>query len=488
MFNKYNSGLNQNAFKYSLSMLLALLLVCAPLAQVAPFAPQSAQAESNVESEQQRMQEVYETILQYHLSTPSAEQLTDAAIRGMIESLNDPYTTYMTQEEYEAFFNQIEGSYSGVGMRVEEKDGQVVVLSTFDGSPAQKAGVKTNDMIIRVNGEDVIGLTVEELVTKIKGPNGSKVSITVLRGKQELTFDMVRAQISIPLIESKLLESGVGYIQVMSFGGEVHQTFAQHLDNLEQMDMNGLIIDLRGNPGGLLHSSLLMSELFIPSGNTLLHVKNNSGQQDTYLSEGAGYDKPVVILVDGGSASASEVFTGALRDNGIAKVVGTRSFGKGLVQQIIPLQSGGVIKLTVQEYFTPNMTKINGIGINPDITVDDPEQQLLVAEAMLSGNSQLQLQKDGKVALNGQTLISTVPPAILQNGEWFVSPRAVAALYGGKVTWNAETKTIEMSFSGKNSSFAAADKNVIIHNGTSYIRLSVVLQNFPQLKNNVQVK
>ncbi len=458
------------------------MLLTAWLAAMMLLLPVTATAEETLSNDEQKLLEIYQLLKTYHLNAPDDESLMEKGIEAMIESLNDPYTVYMSEEEYNQFTNDINGSYVGIGIMIGMEDEYIIVTHVFQGSPAEQSGLEPGDKIIAVNGKDVVGKTTDEASLLIRGPEGKEVELKTIRDGQSITRKMKLAMIELPLVESELLESGVGYIQVLSFGDNVHEKMAQHRNGLESKGINGLIIDLKNNGGGYLDPALRMAESFVASDRELMHVKDNRDTVSTFISEGEQYDKPVVILINEYSASASEMFTGALRDNGVAKVVGTRSFGKGTVQSLIPLNSGGLLKLTVEEYFTPTHTPIHGIGIFPDIVAEDHEQQLVIAEAIIQGNAALELAEDGTIRLNGTELTSSVPVAVQQQGEWYVSPRALTALYGGKAGWDGENRSVQITAAGgETKSYSVDDRNLsILLNGTSYIKLSVLLQDFEE--------
>lgn len=458
------------------------MLVTTWLVAMMLLLPVTATAQDTLSDDEQKLLEIYQLLKIYHLNAPDDDSLMQEGIEAMIESLNDPYTVYLSEEEYNQFTNDINGSYVGIGIMIGMEDEYIIITHVFEGSPAEQAGIEPGDKIIAVNGKDVVGKTTDEVSVLIRGPEGEEVELTTIRDGQTYTRKMKRAMIELPLVESELLESGVGYIQVLSFGDNVHEKMTEHRSRLESEGIDGLIIDLKNNGGGYLDPALRMAESFVASDRELMHVKNNREVVNTYISEGEQYDKPVVILVNEYSASASEMFTGALRDNGVAKVVGTRSFGKGTVQELVPLYSGGVLKLTVEEYFTPNHTPIHGIGIFPDIVAEDHAQQLVIAEAIIQGNAVLELAEDGTITLNGTELTSSVPVAVQQQGEWYASPRALTALYGGKVSWDGTNRTVQVTVDGgETKSYSVDDSSLtVLQNGTSYIKLNTLLQDFAQ--------
>jgi carboxyl-terminal processing protease len=304
--------------------------------------------------------------------------LVEGAIKGMASSLNDPYTVFMNKQEYDAFNSQTTGSYSGVGIQIEVKDNNIVVLSTFEGSPAKKAGVLPGDIIEKVNGTDVNGKEYDKAVTMMKGTKGSEVSITVLRNsKDTYTYNVKRDTIALETVSGEMITNNIAYIKLSMFDENTGKNFDKKLVELQGKGAKALILDLRQNPGGLLTTCVDVVSNFIPKDKVIVSTidKNNSKQE--YVSKGGtAIGMPLVILTDGNTASASEIVSGAIRDYKLGTLVGEKTFGKGVVQQLIDTGDGTALKVTMAKYYTPNGVNIHKIGITPDITVKYPENLL----------------------------------------------------------------------------------------------------------------
>jgi len=304
--------------------------------------------------------------------------LVEGAIKGMAASLNDPYTVFMNQKEYETFNSQTEGSYSGVGIQIEVKDNNIVVLSTFEGSPAKKAGVVPGDIIEKVNDTDVNGKEYDKAVTMMKGQKGTEVSITVLRNSKDThTYKIKRDTIALETVSGEMLTGNIAYIKLSMFDENTGKNFNKKLVELQGKGAKGFILDLRQNPGGLLTTCVDVVSNFIPKDKVIVSTidKNNSKQE--YVSKGgSAIGTPLVVLTDGNTASASEIVSGAVRDYKIGTLVGEKTFGKGVVQTLIDTGDGTALKVTMAKYYTPNGENIHKKGIQPDITVKYPENLL----------------------------------------------------------------------------------------------------------------
>lgn len=459
---------------------LRILLVIALLLLAPGFA---YAAESDIEAEKQRMLEVFDYIINMQVSNPEAGSVADNAIKGMLENLPDPYNTYFTQAEYEEFMEGLSGTFSGVGMYLEEKDGYVVVQAPIEGSPAYNAGLKPGDRIIGVNGEDVATKAMETVISKIRGPSGTDVAVTIIRNESgldvEKTFVVTRQVIQLPLVESKMLDGQIGYIKLFSFSEQSEIQFRADLDKLQKQEMKGFILDLRDNPGGVLDSAVSIASIFVGEGK-ILQVKDKNGSADSHFAFGGEkWTLPTVTLINENSASASEILAGALKDYKIGTILGQKSFGKGSVQGLFDLDAPGVLKLTIQEYFSPNNNKINGIGITPDVTVDQFPLQLETAKRLLGVYSTIRLESGGLVFLDGTKYDGEKPIAIRQNGEWFVAIRAIQNLYGGELTWNPEQRYSFYKLRD-NQQFikAGINSNAFLQNGQTYVSLNRLLTTF----------
>jgi carboxyl-terminal processing protease len=323
--------------------------------------------------------ELIQTIQDNYYKPVKKSALEDASLKGMAASLRDPYTRYFTPKEAKRFDEDLAGRFEGVGMTVAPRKAGLAITEVFPGSPAKEAGLRPADLITRVDGKSIAGLSVNESTSRIKGPPGTFVNLTVRRGKQTKKFRVKRAKIVVPAVKSKIVNSGgvklgVANMQT-SFSNGVHGILRTHVDKLIDKGAKGIVLDLRGNPGGLLREAVLVSSIFVEDGK-IASTRGRASPERVYKAQGDAIakDVPVVVLVDGFSASASEIVTGALRDTGRAKVVGTKTFGKGVFQEIESLDNGGAIDLTIGRYYLPKGEPLPKGGIKADIRAkDDPK-------------------------------------------------------------------------------------------------------------------
>jgi carboxyl-terminal processing protease len=299
-----------------------------------------------------------------------SKTLMEGAIKGMFESLDDPYSAYFTQEEYESYMASATGIYEGIGVVVSEDDNQnTFVIAPQKGTPADLAGIQSGDQIIRVDGEDVTTLGVDEVVSRVRGPADSQVTVTIARDGQEMDFTLTRSSIETTTVDSRVID-GVGYIQISEFASNTAEEFNSQLDNLLSQNITGLVIDLRSNPGGNVQVAVDIADRLLGE-TVVVYTEDKDGNRTDYKSDAAEeLDLPMVVLVDGGSASSSEILAGALQDTQAATLVGTTTYGKGVVQIIKGLDGEGGFKVTNSEYFTPNGRNIQGVGLEPDVTIE----------------------------------------------------------------------------------------------------------------------
>ena len=307
----------------------------------------------------------------------SDEKLVDGAIKGMFSGLDDKYSQYYTKAEFEKLKEQTSGSFVGIGVYISptSDDDHITIIAPIDGSPAEKSGIKAGDKILKVDGKVVSAQNSDEAITMIKGKKGTEVELTIKRSEQILDVNVKRDEIVSKTVEGKVLDDNIGYIKITSFSEHTNKEFEKTLNTLKQSDIKGLVIDLRDNPGGLLDVCVDIADDLIGEG-TIVYTKDNSGNKEYYKSDKNELDMPMAVLINGGSASASEILTAALVDNGKAIAVGETSFGKGLVQSVKGLKDGTGYKLTTAQYFTPNGDYINKKGITPKIEEKDENQQL----------------------------------------------------------------------------------------------------------------
>ena len=322
--------------------------------------------------------EVRENLLLRYNGEIDDNALLEAAIKGMTDSLNDPYTLFMNDKEYSSFVEQISGHFVGIGIQVGIKDEKVTVIAPIEGSPAERVGLKSGDVILKVNGEEMAEPKLENTVSKIKGEAGTSVDLTISRGEEVLDVTIPREEIKTTIVKGEMLEDNVGYIRLSSFDEDSAKQIKEKILQLKGEGMKGLILDLRGNPGGSLSEAIGIASEFVPKGKVVTYTIDKYDKKQEYKSVGGdAQGLPLVVLIDGGSASASEVLTGALRDYELATIIGTKSFGKGVVQQLINLKDDkGGLKVTTSKYYTPNGENIHKIGITPDIEVTIPEETL----------------------------------------------------------------------------------------------------------------
>jgi carboxyl-terminal processing protease len=300
--------------------------------------------------------------------------LMRGAISGMMETLDDSHTFYMEPEVYEQETASLQGSYEGIGAYVDTDGEFLTIVSPIEGSPADLAGLQPGDRIVALDGEDMTGVAPEEVRLKVLGPEGTEVTLTIAReGEPEtLQFVIVRAEIVIRSAEGKMLEDGIGYVDINTFGEKTTSELRQALDELMAQNPRGLIIDLRNNPGGYLTTAVEVSSEFIDSG-VVLYEQYGDGRRDEYKVSGNGRatDIPIIVLINEGSASASEILAGALQDYGRATLVGVQSYGKGSVQNRVPLSDNqGAARVTIAKWLTPNERAIDGVGLTPDVIVE----------------------------------------------------------------------------------------------------------------------
>ena len=336
-----------------------------------------------------------EAIKKNFLKEVDDETLIDGQLKGMFEALKDPYSLYMTKEEFKDFMEHTKGVYGGIGVIVTPgEDNLITVVSPIEDTPGEKAGIKTGDKIIKVNGEEFSADKMDAAVKIMKGEPGTEVSLTILRqdkeGKtNEIEMKIVREEIRIKSVKSTVLEDKIGYIKITSFDDLTYKDFKSELNSLEKQNIKGIVLDLRNNPGGLLDVCADIADEFLGEG-TIVYTETRNGEREYLKSDKKKTDLPLVVLVNEGSASASEILAGAIKDTKRGELIGTKTFGKGIVQRIIKLPDGSGYKLTVSEYFTPNGTNIHGIGITPDVIIELPEDVEMIGVENLKQDVQLQ--------------------------------------------------------------------------------------------------
>lgn len=323
-------------------------------------------------------------------------KLLEGAISGMADSLNDPYTVYFNKDQMKSFTEQTDGSYVGIGVSITmDNSGLLTIVEPFEDSPAIKAGVRKDDKIIKVDDKDVTGIRDENMIIKmIKGPENTKVKITVFRPSDGKSIDMEmnRKKIKIVNIKSEVLQNNVGYIKLLMFDADIASQFEQHLNGLLAKGVKSLVIDVRDNPGGAYDQVIKICDRLLPK-SLIVYTEDKDKKRDEQMSDEKQLDMPIAVLINGNSASASEILAGALKDNKKATLVGSKSFGKGLVQEVKYLEDGSGLKVTIARYFTPSGECIQGKGIMPDSAVELAEKYKTVPVSQVPREDDSQLKK-----------------------------------------------------------------------------------------------
>ncbi|WHY66328.1 S41 family peptidase [Neobacillus sp. SuZ13] len=333
-------------------------------------------AENAVDLE--KVENAYDLILSRYVEKVDQDKLVEGAIQGMLSVLKDPYSVYMDKETAKQFTQTLESSFEGIGAEVGMVDGKIVIVSPFKGSPAEKAGIKPNDQILKVDGKSVEGLDLNKATLKIRGKKGTKVQLLIARKglKDPLAIDVTRDEIPLETVHASIKEHDgkkIGYIELTSFSEDTAADFEKELSALENDHIKGLIIDVRGNPGGLLDSVGEILKEFVPENKPYVQIEQRNGEKKRYFSNlSEKKDYPVVVLVNKGSASASEILAGSLQEADGYQLVGETTFGKGTVQQAVPMGDGSNIKLTLFKWLTPDGNWIHKKGIEPDVAIKQP--------------------------------------------------------------------------------------------------------------------
>ena len=331
-----------------------------------------------VEDERAVRTEIIEAIEDGFYKKVDEDALNQASYKGMIRELNDRFSHYLTPAEADLFSQSVSGRFEGVGMTVQEHPRGLLVASVFDGSPAEKSGIRKDDVVTRVNGDSIAGESTDVSTAKIKGKPGTSVRLTVLQGgkpRRRRTFEVERASIEIPIVQADMeTRNGkkIGNAKLLSFTSGVHGQLREEIDKLIDQGAEGILLDLRGNGGGLLREAVLVSSIFIEDGE-IVTTKGRRRPERKFEAEGDSIDEdiPVVVLVDRGTASASEIVSGALRDRRRGTIAGERTFGKGVFQELEPLSNGGALDLTVGSYYLPSGENISNTGIKPEVKARD---------------------------------------------------------------------------------------------------------------------
>lgn len=350
--------------------------------------PMLAEEQSTVYEQLDLFGDVFDRIRGQYVEEADAQELIEAAINGMLNSL-DPHSSYMSDDDFDDMQVQTKGAFGGLGIEVTQEEGVVKVVAPIDGTPASEAGILSGDYITHVNGESVMGLTLDEAVATMRGPVGSEIIITVVREGTDAPFDvsLIRDTIKLTAVKSRVIGTTV-VLRITTFSEQTYPGLQEEMAKANEEaggadKVTGYVIDLRNNPGGLLNQGIAVADAFLDKGEIVSTRGRNSQNDERYNAEAGdlAQGKPVVVLINGGSASASEIVAGALQDHRRAIVVGTKSFGKGSVQTLIPIRGQGAMRLTTARYYTPSGRSIQSLGVMPDIVVAQPAVDPAEAEA-----------------------------------------------------------------------------------------------------------
>ncbi|MDP4083582.1 MAG: S41 family peptidase [Bacillota bacterium] len=350
----------------------------------------------------------YDTLTKGYYQKVDQKKLINGAINGMVQALGDPFSDYMSNDEAKSFHSTISSSFEGIGAEIQQKDGHIMIVSPIKGSPAEKAGLKPNDLILSVNGKSLQGMSSTQAVNLIRGKKGTKVELMIQRPGTEapVKVSVVRDEIPIETVYGEMVGNGIAKVQITSFSANTSKELVSKLNDLQKQGMKGLVLDLRQNPGGLLDQAISISSMFVPKGKVILKVQDRSGNIKEYTSQNAGTPTlPLVVLIDSGSASASEIFSAAVRESAGVPLVGEKSFGKGTVQTAQDFQDGSDLKYTIAKWLTPNGSWIHKKGIKPDYPVSLPSYASL---SIINPDKALKLSMTGTDVKTAQQMLQAI--------------------------------------------------------------------------------
>jgi len=341
----------------------------------------------------EKLEQVKSIIKNEYIKKVDDEELMAGAVKGLVSSLGDPYSVYFTPEEFQEFQEHTRGTYAGVGLlvTVDPNDKLITVVQAFKNSPSAKAGILPGDKIVKVGDTELDGTMLDKAVSMMKGPQGTKVKVTVYRNGEFKDYELERDIIVIETVEGKVISGDIGYVRITTFDENTDKSFTDTIKTLEKEKIKGLIIDLRDNPGGLLQVVTKMADTLLPEG-MIVYTEDRAGKQEVINSDAKMLGLPLVVLVNGNSASASEILAGAIQDYGVGRIVGTKTFGKGIVQSVKFFKDGSGLKITTSRYFTPKGRSIHEVGIHPDVVIDLPED-LKKDPTKITEDNDVQLKK-----------------------------------------------------------------------------------------------
>ena len=432
--------LRKNVF-FGVGLLLVGLVAGVAIAPVVRATTQPAFTESFP-----LLQEIYQTITQNYYTPVDSSKLVEGAISGMTGALNDPYTVYYTPSEYQQFTQQVNGQYAGIGAELDQVAKGVEVMTVFAGSPAAKARVQTGDIFLKVDGKSTAGWSADQVASTVRGNPGTKVTIVFARGSGQYTVTLTRALITIPTATAQMLPNGIGLITLSQFSQNAASAFESALAQLRPHHPKAYILDMRNNPGGYVDQAVGIAQDIIPQGKVATLVGKNYPAQVYSSQSGKSLGVPLVVLVNSGTASAAEILSAAIVQNHEGRLMGTQTFGKGIAQQVMPMQQGGYLKITIAQWMTPNGSNIEHKGITPSYIVTGTQAPLVAAQASLGGTPSMQatvrvgslwLTADGEQDALGHA------PA-MRDGQLYLSETAVEQATGALVNYTQNVRTFEV--------------------------------------------
>ena len=378
---------------YVKSIILTIIITALVASMITIIVINNTESSDLIENIETKLKNIQGIIDSDYLGEIDENTVLDSTIKGYVSGLGDEYSEYFTKEELEEYkSDNIEGAYVGIGVYIiqDTEKNAIKVIAPIEGSPAEEAGIKPGDYIVKVDGEEVTGENITEATNKMKGEEGTKVKIQILRDDKTIDMEVERKNVKINHVESEVLEDNIGYLKISTFDEGCSEEFEQKLQDLQNKNIKSLIIDLRNNGGGIVDEALAIADLFTDKDVTLLITKDKNGNEEIRKAQSdKKVDLPVIVLTNENTASASELLVGVLKDYNIAKSVGTVTFGKGVIQELLTLPDESGLKITTNEYYTPKGNKINKIGIEPDEKVELPDEYKNVLDVQKDKDTQL---------------------------------------------------------------------------------------------------
>ncbi len=468
-------------YRKALIPMLAIPLLGLPQAADAAAESTNATETAGQVSEMEVLQEVLDYLDAYNIEGADRDLFLENAIRGMVYTLDDPYSDYYTAEELEEFEDSVNQEFVGIGVTLRFTGSKLYITDVLPGSPAGSAGLKKGDIIAKVDGEAVIS---GDDIIRIQGEENTKVLLNIIRGTQNMAIPVNRSHFSLPSVTGSYIPSGrIGYIALSSFSENADKEFAAELDKLREAGMRSMVLDLRDNLGGYVDTAAEIVKYFMKSGTLMYTAGQSDNLEAVTISGGQDIDMPVVILTNEMTASASEILTGALHDNGIATVVGTQTYGKARIQNVFTLSNGSSLKLTVQRYLTPNREDFNHVGLKPDIEVKNNATAQLITGMYKAGARNIKLRGNASSLSINDVAFSGYVDTLQSGDKTYVPSRILSALIQGDIAWSASTQKLTVTDrNGNKAGFTIAAKTAKLVDGETYVEIHAFQKKFPGIK------